>query len=501
MGAIEDLVKDDIKLPSPPAVAVRIIEAIRGDDASFNKLASIISADPALSARILGIANSSFYALPYKVDNIERAVSILGVNALKNIALSFVIVKEMRGHSEERFDIILFWKRAITAAVGAELITSLIDQKSDDTFVTSLLQDIGVLIMYYSRPLDYMKVLDEKIATGLPVEIIEREIIGVDHQEVGAEILQKWGIPENIFTPIRYHHTNKGVPHEYKLSSEILFLSDKISSVYHGTGSAEKIQEIKDILCKRSEISDEKIDGLIDTVAENTVEILSSFEIDPGNMKPFSQIIQEANEELGKLNLSYEQLVMELKQAKEKAEKLAHELKDANEKLRKMVISDGLTDLYNHRYFQELIDSELSRALRYRRPLSLIMFDIDHFKKINDSYGHPIGDIVLKTISAQVKKIIRSNDIAARYGGEEFVIILPETDIKGATIVAERLRIVIEKMEIQEAEFKIKTTISIGVTAYLPHIGVKEKAELIDDADKALYNSKNNGRNRISVSD
>ena len=499
MSAIENLLKDDIKLPSPPAIAVQILQAVKRNDASFSELANIVSCDPALTARILKVANSSFYASSFKIGSIEKALTLLGVNALKNIALSFVIARDMKGDSENGFDFGLFWKRAVTAAVGAEILAPIINYKSDDAFVTSLLQDIGIAIMYFCRSDDYMKVIDEKKATRLAIEDIERELFGFDHQKLGAEVLKKWGFPESICMPIRYHHNSKEIPDEFRTLSDIVLLSYNISSIYHGTRSTDKYKIIKEILCNRYGIGEDGINNTIDSVADKSIEIFSSFEIDPGNMKPFSEILQEANEELGKLNLSYEQLVMELKQAKERAENLALELKDTNDKLRKLASMDSLTGLYNHRYFQDFMDKELGRATRNKKPFSLIMLDLDHFKKINDEYGHPRGDIVLKSISALIEKKVRTSDLVARYGGEEFAIILPETDLKGTVIFAERLRKTIEQFEIQTDGIKIKVTISVGVTTWLPGGSVKEKSKIINAADKALYNSKNTGRNKISI--
>jgi len=498
-ATIKDLLTDTIRLPSPPAIAVRILQAVKKDDFSFGELAAIIQSDPALTARILKVANSAFYSLPSKVNSIEKGLAVLGVNALKNIALSFVISSNMKEKGDGSFDFDFFWRRSITAGVAASLVASLVNHKDDDTFISALLQDIGIIILHLCRPDDYLKVLRDKKTTGKPVNVIEKEVFGFDHQAVGAELLKHWGLPESITGPIRYHHMNEEAPSGCKVQAGILLLSDKISSVYHGTRGAEKMRNIRDILAHDFSLDHADVESLVDAAASRSIEILSLFEVDPGTMKPFSQILQEANDELSSLNLSYEMLVMELKQAKEKAEKLAGDLKEANDRLREMVFRDSLTGLYNHRYFQELMDQELSRSQRYKRQLSLIMFDIDHFKKINDTFGHPRGDLVLKAVSGALKSKTRDSDILARYGGEEFALVLPETNLNGAIILAERCRKVVEQMDVLADGQTIKTTISVGVTTYGPETIPAGKSEIIDAADKALYNSKHGGRNQVSA--
>ncbi len=499
MSVLEKLIKKDIKLPSPPAIAIQILEVVKKDDSSYADLGRIISADPALAAKTLRLANSSFYALPRKIESIDKAISIMGINALKNIALSFVIAQDLKGVSHNGFDFDLFWKRAVTAAIGADLFTALAGGRNDDTFVTGLLQDIGILVMYLCRPDDYMAVLDEKKAAEQTIHVIEKSVFGFDHQEVGSEILKDWGLPENIWIPIRFHHEKESASDGYGTVIDALTVSDKISSVYHGLNSVDKIEDLKKVLRIKYGLENRKIEHLVDSVAEKSIEMLALFDIDPGTIRPYSQILQEANEELGRLNLSYEHLLMKYKEEKERAQTYAKELKKMNKKLRNMASRDGLTGLYNHKYFQDALNKELSRAIRYGRPFSLIMFDLDHFKKVNDTHGHRIGDTVLKKVGETTRKTVRVNDTVARYGGEEFVIILPETDLKGAAVLAERLRQKIKKMKIVESSKEIRITISLGVATYLPGDQITNRTQILDAADAALYHAKNNGRNRFSI--
>ncbi len=170
------------------------------------------------------------------------------------------------------------------------------------------------------------------------------------------------------------------------------------------------------------------------------------------------------------------------------------------DKLGKLAITDGLTNLHNHRHFQEYLEAEIKEASRYNKPLTLLMIDIDHFKILNDTYGHPQGDRVLKKLSEIIMQTIRDVDFAARYGGEEFCIVLPNTDAKGANKTAERLRKNIETLTIKTDTGKnIKFTISIGISS-LPE-DARGKDELILHADKSLYLSKENGRNKTTIYD
>jgi len=165
-----------------------------------------------------------------------------------------------------------------------------------------------------------------------------------------------------------------------------------------------------------------------------------------------------------------------------------------NAQLYELAITDGLTKLFIHRYFQNRLDSELIRAKRYNSNISLLMLDIDHFKKVNDTYGHQEGDYVLKKFAKIISDHIRKVDIAARYGGEEFAIILPETGITGAEQVAEHLRYLIEKEEFTIDGKNVSITASVGVSCWDK---VVSKEEFIEQADRALYQAKHEGRNRI----
>ncbi|HDS09766.1 MAG TPA: diguanylate cyclase [Firmicutes bacterium] len=167
------------------------------------------------------------------------------------------------------------------------------------------------------------------------------------------------------------------------------------------------------------------------------------------------------------------------------------------EEMKVLSNTDGLTGLYNSRYFWEFLPKELDRALRYKRKLSMAIFDLDNFKTYNDTYGHQVGDFLLKKVSAIIQKLARKVDFCARYGGEEFVVLLPETDKEGALIFAERVRKAIEKtiFKYKYESIVVKMTVSGGVSTFSPDI--YEPRDLVKYADSALLKAKTDGKNNI----
>jgi len=168
-----------------------------------------------------------------------------------------------------------------------------------------------------------------------------------------------------------------------------------------------------------------------------------------------------------------------------------------NAKLYTKAITDGMTKLYLHTYFKNRLQEEIALTRRYKRKLSVIMLDIDHFKIFNDTYGHQTGDVVLKEVASILKNNTRESDLVARYGGEEFVIMLLETDEQGGKWVAEHLRKMIEEKDVKENDNILKVTVSLGVSTFNYTEDISSE-ELIKEADVALYYSKENGRNQVN---
>ena len=213
--------------------------------------------------------------------------------------------------------------------------------------------------------------------------------------------------------------------------------------------------------------------------------------------KPFDEIdviLQVANRAMEKVHFisGKQKMIQSLR-------KKSEELEQANKSLRRLAIRDGLTGVFNHRYFHEELSKELLRAERNNSSCSLVFIDVDFFKQYNDKYGHIEGDEVLRAVSILMKRRFRRTDLIARYGGDEFVVILPETDKETALTIAEDLNRVLQDLSFPDGDNvpKTRVTLSVGIATF-PEDGVDEGA-LIQRADQGLYLAKKNGRNRVCI--
>ncbi len=188
--------------------------------------------------------------------------------------------------------------------------------------------------------------------------------------------------------------------------------------------------------------------------------------------------------------------MLRLKFLQDQLKERNNQLESLNEKLQQMSITDSLTGIYNRRYFYQRLSVEFARAQRYQLPLTCIMMDLDHFKSINDNYGHPFGDLVLQGTSVILKDSVRKIDLLARYGGEEMIMVLPETTVEGGFTVAERIRKSLSEKEFSDDNSIVHVTASFGTSTF-PYQGVDSYEEMIKLADKALYNAKESGRNQV----
>lgn len=203
--------------------------------------------------------------------------------------------------------------------------------------------------------------------------------------------------------------------------------------------------------------------------------------------------------EVSYLTQVFNHMVSSLRQGREKLSDANKALVETNKELHQISITDGLTGLLNHKHILELLDREISRSRRYGHSVSVLMLDIDHFKNVNDTYGHQTGDTVMRRLADLFYDAIRENDLVGRYGGEEFLILLPDSDIQSGVQTAQRIRKKVQDLEIETSGGNVSVTVSIGISSY-PQYG-PDANSVICAADAALYRAKSNGRNQVVISE
>jgi diguanylate cyclase (GGDEF)-like protein len=211
------------------------------------------------------------------------------------------------------------------------------------------------------------------------------------------------------------------------------------------------------------------------------------------------QDVTSLSEAIDNYHITHRGLLAEMaerRRAEDKLKKTAEELNKLNLTLKEQSIRDGLTGLFNHRYFWHILRHDFSLAHRHHHELSCLLVDLDFFKKVNDLHGHLFGDKVLKGVARQISKHVRQTDTVSRYGGEEFSIILPNTSLDGALFIAENIRKLVERCRFSKGGEIIRVTASIGVASLSDH-RPDTPERLLDFADTALYGSKHAGRNRV----
>lgn len=473
------------RLPTLPVVALKILEMVKKDDVTVAEMERVISHDPPLAAKVLRIINSPFYSLPHKVTSVRQAVSLLGINSVKNLALGFSLVKSNLKAGGDGFDYRGFWKKSIIGAVAGKLLARQAPGIScEDCFFLGLLQDIGVLALNQTMPERYAQALRLKREKQVPLVEAEREVLGFDHAEAGSFLIEHWGLPPSFHVPIRDHHEPERSDNPALLPlSRLLATSAAIADFFTHERPLQALEVIR--ASARRQGMEKEIEALMIQVFSESVSIGEIFDMDMSRQQNYAEILEQAQAEMDKSSLQMQ--------------KMLHEQSKENEQLKDQVARDGLTGLHNYRSFHELLERELDRALRYRRPLTLILGDIDKFKDVNDTFGHQMGDQVLVELSRLFRDTLRKSDFVARYGGEEFAILLVETNIENALPMMDRLRELVAGLKVSQGGRVAQVTISFGLTVIDQQNMPVTKEELIRLADEALYEAKRSGRNRCCV--
>lgn len=610
-------------LPSPKGVALSILQMCSNEEISTNDITKLIQTDPTLSYRLIHRANLTRRS-SRQIASVSDAVQFLGINTVKQLAMSFSLVDQYQKGDCKAFNYQQFWSHALFMAIALEAFGSVIRVSvKEELFACGLLSRIGCLALATIYPKVYSEILEKKDQRR---SLIEQEhlYLEVDHNEMTAAMLVNAGFAIQLVEPIYYHeeplesgftensrgflltqlfHLAKHLadvsvttePEYFEQTSELMLLAKKIgfetstfgdmvqeiikewknwktllklpiektSSFKTITETIDKISHndqeaasLRVLVVEDEPVSRDLIKGILSETLGHTVftaengkqglalalnsvphvvvtdwvmpvmdglELIRSLRATDWGQGIYIIMLTDVEEEeklaeafeigvddyiIKPINIPtfrarlraawhYRRLQDSWNENQTQLKEYAANLAISNRKLEQAAYTDTLTGLPNRRAGMETISRAWKISNRTEQSLAAILIDIDNFKRINDTYGHAAGDVVLKGIAASIRKTARRGDFFCRIGGEEFLILCQDRkiDTRSTVILAERLRELIGSTKIDIHEELITVTISIGIA--LKEKTMETEEQLIKTADKALYGAKNAGRNRV----
>lgn len=494
------------QLPTLPSVAIRLLDLSRDPQAEIQQVVEVIKTDPAITAKLLKATNSSFFGFSAEITSIERAVPLLGTTAVTSLALSFSLHASAMssGPLVEHYN--AYWLQSVTHGAIAELLGKNEGQNAGgECFLAGLLMDIGRLAMLKTIPDEYLPVLLTARDEQRDLHEVETEQLGLDHAAVGAKLMEDWDIPSDLVAAVALHHHPLAEIEAH--SGEPCFKLAQATAVAASTGdyfcAANKgpaLQRLREFTHKSYGFCSSDVDAFLEKASARIEQAGHLFSLSTDHLPAPNELMAQANEQLAELavraQIASTQAVAKQQQAELEKEQLA----SRNERLQEQVLHDPLTRIYNRCFFDETLDTSIRRCCRKSDSIGVIFTDIDHFKKLNDTYGHQFGDRVLQQIAATLQRSLRQSDVVARYGGEEFVVIVEQPTEKGIEKLAERIRSSVESAEIQFDGERVPVTVSVGAAIAIPErVESDLAARLVGTADEAMYEAKQNGRNQICV--
>ena len=373
-----DRVLQSPRLPSLPTIALEVIKLAQ-QDVSMERIADTLRNDPALSSRILRTANSGLYGQSHAISTISRALVVIGLSAVKTLALGFSLVTNLRRSGDSNFDHVGYWRRSLfTATAASTLSQHLRIARREEAFLGGLLQDFGMVAMSQALGDEYARLVQQAGADHASLRVLEQDALGMDHAEVGAALAEEWRLPPTLVAPIRYHENPDGAGEDVLPIVRSVALGNRVAEVFlseEGGGSALDTYHTQ--VAAWFGMQSDLADPILREIHHKTDEMARLFDLPTGDLGNPDELLARANETLMEITLQSQQQTTQLAQR--------------NKQLADEVNTDPLTGSLNRRAFDAFVAEHFLSATA-SRPVSILFVDVDHFKTFNDTYGHGLGD-------------------------------------------------------------------------------------------------------------
>ena len=493
-------------LPSLPAAAAKLLTVCSDPEVDLGEVARLIRTDPAISAKLLKAANSSYFGFRSQITGVERAVPLLGAATVRSLALSFSLCEEAVADGPLGEHYRDYWRQSVVQAAAAEVFGErLCAGTGTDTFLAGLLCDLGRLALLRAAPAEYLAVLEgphAKDESPAALAAAERAAFGADHTEIGAALAGRWGLPDALTRAIALHHAPED---ELAAAAEAEAAGETGGGLTACTAIAAAAAEY---CCSESsgpalvrlrrlgerffKLDGAAMVGVVEQITARAAQAADLLDADLSAIDPPAELMARANENLA-------EIAARSSAEAARSEARRRELEQEHRQLQERSLRDRLTGLFNRAYFDEALAREVNQCGRSASTVGVLFADVDRFKQVNDTYGHGFGDEVLRGVAEAFNRVLRRSDVAARWGGEEFVVMIPQPSEGGLKAVAERLRAAVEQCEFAHEGVRVPITASFGAALVVPGLDAEEADRLVKTADDAMYASKRAGRNQVTL--
>ncbi len=485
-------------LPSMPTVAVEVLQLTQDENTTIDELSRVLGRDPALSAKLLKLSNSSLFSTGSPVTTLQRATMVLGLKTVKLMSLSFSLVGKVprEGHGIG-FELGEFWRRSIVNAVTSRMLGERVHPPiGDEAFLCGLLGHMGRLVLAQVFSPHYEPVLREH-GTWPSCED-EQRMLGFDSRDVARALFESWHLPPEVHEPLFHRGDPDAVaagalPRTRELA-RVLSMALLAEEVLCGTNARAALDRLGTMAGAAFGFTNQTLDEFLVRLESSVQETADMLNVPLPPDLSYQDIVDQARQRIVNVSLG---LDVELRQANRRSE----ELEGSNRELRTAANTDALTGLANRKSLDEFIAGQVRDRMHgsVPRALGVLLIDLDRFKSLNDTYGHAAGDEVLRLVGSVLSRATRRGDLAARYGGEEFAVVLPQTTPFSLRAAADRLRKEIEKASVSFDGHELAITASLGGVCACDLEHEDDGKRLLKLADHFLYKAKENGRNRCEA--
>lgn len=482
------------RLPTLPAVAVEVLELTRDPGVSIDDLIAVVSRDPALSARLVRLANSSVFRRGDPVSTLREASLRLGIKTVKVMALSFTLAQAVPRRADSRFDHASFWRRAIVTTVAARTLARLVRcPYEDEAFLCGLLGRIGELVLAEwsdpSQPVGQLVVSDGG-KTPAPSEMSPDDVL----YALGSQLLRHWHLPEIIWRSVWFQSRPEQVPPDcpppVRAIAQVLRVADATATFIGGGGEGRAVAHVAELADRYFGFSALQTESFVIGLEGGIFETAMLLNTGTPCTEGHDALLERARQQLVAVSLD---AAVDLQTVSQRAEALEQHNRELIDRLH----IDALTGLPDRARFESFLEAQVQRCAARRRPepLSVLMIDVDGFKEVNDAYGHLAGDQLLRGVADALRAAVRSGSFVGRIGGDEFVAVLPGVGIDHLEGIAERIRLRVSERAVEIDGMRLTATVSIGAACSRWTRNQHEGLGLVARADALLYQAKHAGRN------